>query len=80
MTKKDTGILKTSDMQSKLKFMINKIIWVYLLRMKNKIFHIYRQSVLRNELEELKIYNIKHKNSYQVLTLKEKYVIKLFLI
>lgn len=65
-----------SETNSKLKFLFNKIKWIYLLRVKDLIFDIYKQNILKNELEELKIYNIKPKESHEVLVLKEKYVIK----
>ena len=61
-------------MKKKILFFSNKIKFIFLLRIKNKIFNQYKQSLLKNELEELKIYNIKPKESYEVIVLKEKYV------
>jgi hypothetical protein len=61
-------------MQSKLRFLLNKVKWIYLMRSKDLIFNFYKQNTLKNELEELHIYNIKIKESHEVIVLKEKYV------
>ena len=34
----------------------------------------YKEKILKDELEEIKIYNIKPKESYEVITIKEKLV------
>lgn len=65
---------KNTELKKKIIFLSNKIKFIFLLRIKNKIFNQYKQSLLKNELEELKIYNIKPKESYEVIVLKEKYV------
>lgn len=71
-----SSLTNNSEMKPKLGFLVNKIKWVYLLRVKDTIFNIYKQNTLKSELEELKIYNINPKESHEVLVLKEKYVKK----
>lgn len=66
-------------MHSKLGFLLNKIKWIYLLRVKDIIFDIYKENTLKKELEELQIYNIKEKEFREIIVLKEKYVIMQFL-
>ena len=61
-------------MQSKLRFLLNKVKWIYLMRIKDLIFNFYMQNTLKKELEELQIYNIKTKESHELIVLKEKYV------
>ena len=61
-------------MQSKLRFLFNKVKWIYLMRIKDLIFNFYMQNTLKKELEELQIYNIKTKESHELIVLKEKYV------
>lgn len=52
----------------------NKITKIFFDRLKITMFLKYKQSMAKKELEEIKIYNIKPKESVEVIILKEKYV------
>jgi hypothetical protein len=64
----------TDDNYQKLKELMNSITRIHFRRFKNEMFQLYKKSMKKKELEEIKIYSIKPKESIETISLKEKYV------